>query len=222
VKTFQVSTTLINSRARVYSMKWMNKTLFLLMLSDVLVLTGFGLTAPILAIYIKDGLKGSLLSVGIASMIFFIMKAAVQIPFSRYIDGHKRRKKWLIGGTFLIAIVPFIYMFSKSVEMMYIAQFIYGLGAGMAAASWLAVWSNHLDKHHESFEWSTYTAAIGLFSGLAAIIGAYLSQYMGFRGTFIVVGILALIGCYILFYLEDKTIVPSELLHFHKKRKIHH
>ncbi|HYD03057.1 MAG TPA: hypothetical protein VEC16_02045, partial [Alphaproteobacteria bacterium] len=77
----------------------MNKTLYLLWFSDVVLLTGFGLVSPILAIFIsRDIIGGSIMAAGVASALFLTVKAAIQIPFSRYVDSHKYKVLWLHIG----------------------------------------------------------------------------------------------------------------------------
>ena len=54
----------------------MNRTIKLLMFSDIFVLTGFGLIEPILAIFIKENLVGgTIFAAGLASMIFLVTKS---------------------------------------------------------------------------------------------------------------------------------------------------
>lgn len=61
----------------------MNKTLKLLIFSDIFVLSGFGFIAPILAIFIKDNLvDGTIVAAGIASAIYMITHSLLQILFS--------------------------------------------------------------------------------------------------------------------------------------------
>lgn len=81
------------------------------MISDIFVLTGFGLMDPILAIFIKDNLVGgTIFAAGLASTLFLITKSIIQLPFSKYVDSHDDRKRWLILGTLLIAVIPFLYI----------------------------------------------------------------------------------------------------------------
>lgn len=215
----------------------MNKTLWLLLISDIFLLTGFGLIAPILSIFIKDNLYGgTIVGAGLAGALYLGVKAAVQVPFAKYVDTLQKKKKWLVIGTFAIASIPFIYMFAESIWAIFLAQVLYGIGAGISAASWLSVWSTHLDKHQEGFEWSTYSAIIGLGTGIAAFLGAVLAENIGFRATFAIVGALAVIGSIILLYLQEEAAKPtSELtetkklrrknvhsLHYHKHRKLLH
>ena len=204
---------------------FMNRVIKLLMISDVLVLTSFGLIDPILAIFFKEDLiGGTIFTAGLASTVFLIVKCSVQLPFSRYVDSssYKKRLRWLIFGSFLISSVPFIYIFSKHIQMIFFAQIIYGIGSGLAYPTWLALWTTHLDKKRETFEWSLYSTLTGLGTAMTAAIGAGLSYLVGFKITFIFVGILSLTGCLILFGLERKKNKLKLFLDetYQKKRKI--
>ena len=199
-----------------------NRTIFLLMLSDIFVGTGFGLIDPILAIFFKENIVGgTILTAGFASTLFLMVKSIVQLPFSKYVDSHKKKVKWLIVGSFLISSVPIIYIFSENIWHIYIAQIIMGIGSGLSYPTWLGIWSTHLDKNHESFEWSLYSTISGIGVALTASIGAALAEFVGFSATFITVGIFSIIGTFILFWLEKSNHKESlELLHFHTKRKL--
>jgi len=186
----------------------MNKTIFLLLISDVFLLTGFGLMQPILSIFIKDNLiGGTVFAAGIAVMLFILTKSIVQLPLSRIIDKRKRnyRIKIMIIGTFIVSIVPFIYIFSVHVNFIYFAQIIYGLGSGLAFPSWMAIWSKNSAVKNKSYDWSLYSTVTGIGTAIAALIGATIAEFFGFVYTFIIVGILSLFACFVLLGLEMKT-----------------
>ncbi len=197
----------------------MNRTIKLLMLSDVFMLTGFGLMDPILAIFFKENLVGgTIFTAGIASALFLITKCIVQLPFSRYVDGHDDKMKWLIIGMFFIAATPFLYLFAKHITHIYFAQILYGIGSGLAYPTWVGLWSVHLDKKHESFEWTLYSTFTGLGTASTAALGAAIAQFFGFKWTFILVGIMSAIGGIILFGIERKNMPKPTLYGFYKKR----
>lgn len=205
----------------------MNRTIKLLMFSDIFVLTGFGLIEPILAIFLKENLVGgTIFAAGLASSIFWITKCLIQLPFSRYVDAHDDKIKWLIIGTLLVSAVPFIYIFATDIKSIYIAQFIYGIGSGLAFPTWLGLWSTHLDKKHESFEWSLYSTLTGVGTAITATIGATIANFAGFQYTFMLVGLMTLIGCFLLFELEmenNRSILPKiDLKHYLKRSKLLH
>jgi len=202
------------TRKSANSKEHMNKAIKLLILSDIFVVTGFGLISPILAIFIKENLVGgTIISAGIASTIFLLTKNIVQLPFSKYVDKYDDRVFWLILGTFMIACVPFMYIFAKSIYMLFLAQIIYGFGAALAYPTWFSVWTSHLDKKHKAFEWSLYSACVGIGTAVTAAIGSAISEYIGFVYTFAIVGIMALVGCGILFKLDREKNVEHAIQH---------
>ncbi len=182
----------------------MNKTLKILILSDIFVFTGFGLIAPILAIFINDNLAGgSILAAGLSSTIFLITHSVLQIIFA-YVFNPKDRLWMLRIGTFLIAIVPFGYIFAKSIWHLFFVEFIYGIGAGFAYPSWSSLFTSHLEKGKRGFQWSLYSSSVGLGTAITAALGAWLAEVTSFQLVFILTGVFAVIGLLYLFRLEKK------------------
>lgn len=203
----------------------MNRVIKFLMVSDILILTSFGLIDPILAIFFKEDLiGGSILAAGLASTVFLFVKCCIQLPFSKYVDSssYETRLRWLIVGSFLMASVPFLYIFVKKMYMIFFIEAIYGIGSGLAYPTWLGLWSTHLDKKKESFEWSLYSTLTGLGAAVTAAIGAALAEFAGFTLTFIFVGGLSLIGCLFLFELDRRRNKFESVLglNYHKRRKL--
>lgn len=186
----------------------MNKTIKILMFSDLFLMTSFGLIDPILAIFYKENLiGGSIFMAGIASTIFLLTKSVLQLPFSRYVDkfSYKKKLQWLVTGSILVAIVPFIYIFAKDMYTIFIAQIIHGIGTGLAYPTWLGLWSTNLDRKRESFEWTLYSTITGFGGALTAAVGAAVAEFIGFDYTFLIVGIIAIMGCLLLLKLKDKN-----------------
>lgn len=184
----------------------MNRTIKLLMISDVLILTGFGLMQPILAIFINDGVSGGgLLSAGLASTLFLVTKSLVQLPFSRHIDRTGNKTKWLLIGTILISLVPIIYIFVQDIIHVYIAECLYGIGSGLAYPSWVALWSTNLKPGDEGFEWSIYSTSTGLGAAATAAIGAVLANTVGFVGTFVMTSLMCILGSGVILFLENEA-----------------
>ena len=201
----------------------MNRTLKILLLSDIFLLTGFGLISPILAIFIKENLVGgTIFAAGLSVFIFWTTKSVVQLPLSKYVDKHDHRISLLIAGTFIMALVPFAYIFINHVNFIYLVQALYGIGSGLAYPCWIGLWSTNLEKHHESFEWSVYSTFAGLSVAFAAAIGGLLAETMGFNFTFAIVGISALVGGFVLFNLEKKAEKKrkTDIIAHHRKRKL--
>jgi len=186
----------------------MHKTLKLLTISDIFIGTGFGLVVPILAIFIKDNLiGGTLFAAGVASAIFLITHAILQIIFADVFNPKDRR--WmLIVGTILIAFVPFGYIFSTTIWHIFIIQFIYGVGAGFAYPSWLSLFTSYIDRKQGGYQWSVYNSSVSIGTAITAALGAWLAGIIGFKWVFLITGLIAMIGLLILFKL-DKNIAKK-------------
>ena len=94
-----------------------------------------------------------------------------------------------------MAGVPIIYITANSIYHIYLAEMIYGLGSGLAYPTWLGLWSANLDKGSESFQWSIYSTSTGLGTAATGATGAAVASQVGFYATFIMAGIVCLLGC---------------------------
>jgi len=127
------------------------------------------------------------------------------LPFGKYIDDHGKKKRWLILGTLLMASVPILYVTADSIYKVYLAELIYGLGSGLAYPTWLGLWSRNLDQGRESFQWSVYSTSTGIGTAATGTIGAVMASIAGFTTTFLLAGLLCLLGCVTLFVLENRS-----------------
>jgi MFS family permease len=183
-------------------MKKMNKTLRILTISDIFVLSGFGLIAPILAIFINDNLTGgSIFSAGLSSAIFLVARAGLQLLFS-YKFNPKDRLWMLRLGTAIIALVPLGYIFSTSIYHIYVVEFVYGVGAAFAYPSWSSLFTAYLEKGKRGFQYSIYSSGVAIGTALTAAAGAWLAEKIGFEFVFILTGIISLVGLFFLFKLN--------------------
>jgi len=182
----------------------LSPVILILMVSDVIMWTGTGLYEPILAIFINDQIRGgSVFTAGIATAIFLFTKSIIQLPFSRHVDRHDDRNDttWLIIGSVFIVLGPVIYIFATSIWTVFLAQLSLGIGGGLAYPTWLGLWSTHLDKGHESFEWTLYSTLVGIGTAITAAGGAAIAEYFGFRITFAIVAALSFVGAAMLLAL---------------------
>lgn len=182
----------------------MNRKLLLLILSDILILSSFGLIGPIFAIFIIENLEGgTIVAAGLSTTIFLVVKSTVQLPLSKYfIDKEKHKTRALLAGTFLIISIPFIYFFAKSIYAIFVAQAIYGLGAAMAYPAWFSLFTTYMDKRHKGFEYTLWSTGVGAGTAVAAFVGANVANSIGFKALFFVVGFIALLGFSLLIVLD--------------------
>ncbi|MFH1501155.1 MAG: MFS transporter [archaeon] len=198
-----------------------NRVIWLLILSDILIVSSFGLISPIFAIFMKDGIPGgSVVAAGTAATVYWLVKSVLQLPFSLYLDKKRHKLSFLYVGTFLIIMVPIIYAIAKDVYWIYAAQIFYALGAAMAVPTWLCLFTMHIDSKHRGFEWALWSTSIGLGTALAAFLGAELVGIIGFKVLFFIVSGISFLGFLILIGLSRKHLIPEKKVkrtsHIHK------
>ena len=182
----------------------------IMILSDFTLFSAFGLIAPIFAIFSATTLAGgTIFKAALGSTVFLLVKSILQIPISKAIDKNHGEidDYWTaVIGTYIIALVPFLYFVINSIPQLYIVQVIYGIGGALAFPGWIAMYTRHLDHGHEGFEWSLYNTTISVAVAITAAIGGYLVQDYGFRSIFLLVGSLGLVGATILLLNKKKII----------------
>lgn len=177
---------------------FMNAIIKLLILADIFLLSGFGLVNPIFAIFVKEGLAGgSIAAVGIASTIYLITKAILQLPLARWTDKEPAsvREFWtLITGYFLIALIPFLFLLIKSINQLYLIQLLHGVAAALAYPGFMSIFTKFADHQKAGYSWSIYSTSVILGMAVAAGVGGWLGEMFGFRVLFVIVGVFAFLG----------------------------
>lgn len=175
-----------------------NEVIKILTISDIFIISGFGLVAPIFAVYVTDNISGgSLQAAGVASMIYLLARSLGQIPVAHILDkivGERDDFKALFYGTLVTSFVPLLYIFVDSVWQLYLVQLIYGISASFIAPSWLAMFTRHVDKNHEGMEWSIYSMTTDLGAAAVAGLGGIIAYSYGFRPLFVMVFLMSITG----------------------------
>lgn len=185
-----------------------NRVIRFLIISDLFIIGGFALIAPIFAIYITNSIEGADLRVlGIAEAIYLFTRSFFQIPAAFLVDKIKGDKDnfWaIIIGISIYAVVSLLYLAVSSPMQLYFVQFLYGLGAAMAVPAWMSVFMKNVDAQHEGLEWGVYDTSVGLGSAAAAFFGGLVSDMFGFTPVFVSISVLSILGVIMLFFVKDQ------------------
>ena len=177
--------------------------------ADFLYISATGFLSPIFAVFLTSQVRGATLAdVGFATTLFWVVKSAVQIPVSWYIDstpGEKDDYHLMLIGYLASCLVPLGYYFFVS-EMwhVYLLEAMNGVAYALLAPSWLAIFTRHIDKHREGTEWTLYSNAVGLGFAATAALGGVLAERLGFRIIFLFVATLMFCGGLVLFHIRRK------------------
>jgi len=190
-----------------------NRVIKILILSDLALLTGLGLVAPIFAIFLTERIQGGNVEVaGFAASIYWIVKSLVMIPFGRYLDknhGEKDDLCFVVLGNLLAALVVFGYIFSSKPWHIYFLQTMYAVGMGMNIPGYTAIFTRHIDQGKEAFDWSVRGSLVGLGTGLAGAVGGMIAHRFGFDVLFIGVGLFILISAFLPLLIKGEILTRN-------------
>ncbi|TSC78190.1 MAG: hypothetical protein G01um101429_878 [Parcubacteria group bacterium Gr01-1014_29] len=195
----------------------LNKVISIIIVSDFLVTTSGALLAPIFALFITQQIYGgSAEVVGFAIAIYWIVKSILQLFTARFIDknhGELDDHYFMVGGLLLSGFVIGGYFFASEVWHVYILQALLGIGDSLLVPPFYAVFTRHVDKGNEGFEWSLRSSlSFGGGSALGGALGGILLAIAGFRNIFLLASILYFLSAIILIFLRPYVIPKTPKL----------
>lgn len=199
-----------------------NRVVMKLVYADLIFFTAAGLITPIMAVfYVNDINNGSIALAGLVTAIFWVTKSAVQVPVSLYADNHKGEHDdfaIMVVGYIIAALTPLCYfLFVTEIWQVYLVEVIHGIGYGMMVPTYLAMFTRHIDRQRENFEWTLHSNAVGLGYAAAAALGGVMADRFGFRPMFLVTSIFMMLSPVVLLFIRnhlyksDGTIPDPEL-----------
>ena len=196
-----------------------NKVIKIFITSDLFLNWGWGLLGPVFAIFIVKNIAAGNVAqgaeiAGFAALTYWMVKSSLQIPVGKYLDknhGEKDDFWFMVLGTFLVGLVPLGYLISSLPWHIYGLQALHGIAMALVVPSWSAMFTRHIDKGKEAFEWGTRSTIIGFAIGIAGAIGGILVAILGFKIIFIMVGTFSIISAALLLLIY-KEIAPRDHL----------
>lgn len=181
-----------------FTLRDINPIIRILTISDVMIISGYGLISPIFAIFIANSITGgSVEVVGIATAIYAVSQSVFQIPVALTIDKIKGERDdfWaLLLGSICFSIIPLLYIIITTPLQLYFVQFIYGISTAATLPAWYAIFTRHVDKKHEAVEWGIYRTLLDLGGAATAFIGGFIAYHFSFIPLFVLVSIFSFIG----------------------------
>jgi MFS family permease len=175
-----------------------NKIIKTLIGTDLVFLSALGIITPVFAIFITDKIKGGNIEVvGFAAAIYWIGRSIFEIPIAKFLDRTKGEKDdlyFLVIGYVVCALVNFGYIFSSLPWHIYLLEAIYAVGAALSWPAWSALFTRHIDKGKEGYEWSVEHVSFSAGIGITGALGGIVVANFGFNIAFVLAGIFALIG----------------------------
>lgn len=183
-------------------------------IADTVLFGGWGFVDPIFSIFIIKEIAGAtLITVGVAVAIYWILKSLIQVPVAIFLDktdGEKDDFYALIGALFLVGIGSLGLVLATQTWHIYLIQIVKALGFGVYVASFPALFSRHLDKGHYSLDWSLDSTSVGLAIGAAGFLSGIIATAFGYDALFILTGLFSFVSAGILLSAPDLMFPPAK------------
>jgi MFS family permease len=82
----------------------------------------------------------------------------------------------MIIGILITSVPPFLFMVANQTWHIYAAQVLHGIGMALVIPSWSAIFTRHIDKGDEAFDWSVRSTSLGLAIGISGAVGGVLAS----------------------------------------------
>lgn len=193
--------------------KDINKVIKILISSDFLLQSGWGLIGPIFAIFLTKQIQGGdLRMVGFVAATYWVVKSIVQPFIAKHMDKNHGEKDdfWLlITGMYIANLIPLGYIFSTQPWHIFTLESIRGLAMACVVPSWSAIFTRHINKGREAFSWSLESTGIGFAAGLAGAFGGFLASILGFKVVFILVSLFGIISSSVLLLIRNQIFLKD-------------
>jgi len=149
-----------------------------------------GLYMPIIAIYVNQHVIGATLAVlGISIAVYSITKSVFQIPIARMLDitkGERDDFYILLLGILMAIVYSLGFLFVRDVPHLYMLEIFAGVADACNMAAYYAIFSHHIDKDSQGFEWSLFSVAgMTVSAAIGGVLGGYIASNYGFSSVFI-------------------------------------
>ena len=190
-----------------------NKVIKILITSDFLLQSGWGLIGPIFAIFLTKQIQGGdLKMVGFFAATYWLTKSIVQPFIAHHLDknhGEKDDFIFLVSGMYIANLIPLGYVFSSQPWHIFTLEFIRGLAMACVVPTWLAIFTRHIDKGKEAFSWSLESTGIGFAAAVAGALGGILATALGFKAVFVLLSIFGLLSSSVLLLIRHQIFLKN-------------
>ena len=190
-----------------------NKVIKILIASDFLLQSGWGLIGPIFAIFLTTQIQGGdLKMVGFVAAAYWLTKSIIQPFIASWLDknhGEKDDFIFLVVGMYIANLIPLGYIFATQPWHIFGLEFIRALAMACVIPTWAAIFTRHIDKGREAFSWSMESTGIGFAAGFAGASGAWLAAVLGFEIVFLLVALFGILSSSLLLIVRHSIFVKD-------------
>lgn len=150
--------------------------------------------------------------------MYSVMKTVVQLPTAKWLD-KQAGERWdfvlLLGAGVGGIIYTFYLIFVDTQIEYYIFSVFAGFIDGFMMAAFYAIFSHHIDKESQGFEWTLFSIlGITIATAVGGFFGGRIADEYGFKVLFMVAGLLNIIGSILVISLHKYMKIMRKKEHY--------
>ena len=197
--------------------KPVNRVIKFLIASNFFLYSAWGFVMPIFAIFIIQNIKvdspaEAAKIAGFAFFTYWFVKSTMQIPISLFLDARHGEKDdfwFMILGLIITGIAPLGFLISKLPWHVYTFEAMHAIGMALVIPSWNAIFTRHMDRGREAFEWAMDSTFLGFGVAITGAVGGLVAATFGFTFLFIAVALVNFFAAFVTI-LVHKDILPKD------------
>lgn len=184
----------------------MKKFAFYLLMSSFFGTCGEQMIVPLYGMFV-DKIGGSILDAGVGFAIFSILTGVLTIVSSKI--------KWFEANLGLVVFLGFViasigdisYVLVSGPVGLFLVQATNGIAVGLLNPAWETLYTQNTDEGEEHSAWSLWGGGASISTGVASLIGALITTWLGFKAMFITTAIVNTVAVYYAFliYRNEST-----------------
>lgn len=158
-----------------------------------------GMFAPFYAVYVAKIGGGAALA-GVSWAIFSIVSGLLILLLSKW-ELHVRKRHVLLAVGYLIRAAAFVsYAFMYTVPQLLVTQILWGIGSALGTPAFDALYASSISEKEAIAQWGDWEGLSAIATGIAALAGGFLIQWVGFTPLFLIMaGLATVLGVSILY-----------------------
>src|SRR3989344_4921700 len=175
----------------------LNKSLWILVTTNTLMVFVIGLFAPFYAIFVQK-IGGSLIFAGLSWAVLSIVSGVLILLFTKWELKVKEQELMIALGYLIRGAVFLSYAFMTSMPQLIFTQVLWGIAAALGTPAFDALYSLHTDRDVSIAQWGGWEGVAAIASGVAALIRGIIIEAFGYSAIFIIMSLVSIIlGTYI-------------------------
>jgi len=166
-------------------------------------IASFSVVAPILSIYVRDGINASVEMVGVVTAIFFVASSLTKISLGVFAGGKKTITLTLLAFV-ILSICPALYSLTDSIVVLIVLRSAHGFAYSFVGTASLILAALAISSVERDRGVGAYAASLSLGLLAGPVITTFSIPLFGVSNTFYFASLVGCIGIFAAFFLNRK------------------